>query len=109
MATGPRISASFSGTDPADTNQFSGRPDRIADGNLSSGNVRDRIKAGQSIFDINAFVQPETGRGFYGNSARNILTGPGAETWNIVVAKNFPRSEERRVGKECRSRWSPYH
>ena len=20
-----------------------------------------------------------------------------------------PRSEERRVGKECRSRWSPYH
>src|SRR3989441_12420543 len=24
-----------------------------------------------------------------------------------VVA--HPRSEERRVGKECRSRWSPYH
>ena len=22
---------------------------------------------------------------------------------------NVPRSEERRVGKECRSRWSPYH
>ena len=22
---------------------------------------------------------------------------------------NFIRSEERRVGKECRSRWSPYH
>ena len=22
---------------------------------------------------------------------------------------NCPRSEERRVGKECRSRWSPYH
>ena len=21
----------------------------------------------------------------------------------------FLRSEERRVGKECRSRWSPYH
>ena len=21
----------------------------------------------------------------------------------------FDRSEERRVGKECRSRWSPYH
>src|ERR1043165_9545644 len=26
---------------------------------------------------------------------------------NIVNA--FVRSEERRVGKECRSRWSPYH
>ena len=22
---------------------------------------------------------------------------------------NYMRSEERRVGKECRSRWSPYH
>ena len=22
---------------------------------------------------------------------------------------HWPRSEERRVGKECRSRWSPYH
>ena len=26
-----------------------------------------------------------------------------------AVVKNPPRSEERRVGKECRSRWSPYH
>ena len=26
---------------------------------------------------------------------------------NIVIRKT--RSEERRVGKECRSRWSPYH
>src|SRR3989441_430940 len=25
------------------------------------------------------------------------------------VAVNLERSEERRVGKECRSRWSPYH
>ena len=24
-------------------------------------------------------------------------------------AQNQIRSEERRVGKECRSRWSPYH
>src|ERR1051325_11776035 len=23
--------------------------------------------------------------------------------------KDKPRSEERRVGKECRSRWAPYH
>ena len=23
--------------------------------------------------------------------------------------RNRSRSEERRVGKECRSRWSPYH
>ena len=27
----------------------------------------------------------------------------------IVLATVRGRSEERRVGKECRSRWSPYH
>ena len=26
-----------------------------------------------------------------------------------AIASALPRSEERRVGKECRSRWSPYH
>ena len=26
-----------------------------------------------------------------------------------VVVRDVTRSEERRVGKECRSRWSPYH
>ena len=28
---------------------------------------------------------------------------------NAVTEKQSMRSEERRVGKECRSRWSPYH
>src|SRR3712207_6980055 len=27
----------------------------------------------------------------------------------INLSTDKPRSEERRVGKECRSRWSPYH
>ena len=27
----------------------------------------------------------------------------------LLVETGFTRSEERRVGKECRSRWSPYH
>ena len=26
-----------------------------------------------------------------------------------IVVYDIDRSEERRVGKECRSRWSPYH
>src|SRR5689334_23946981 len=29
------------------------------------------------------------------------------QTWDFVAIQ--PRSEERRVGKECRYRWSPYH
>ena len=30
---------------------------------------------------------------------------------NVISRKDIAnlRSEERRVGKECRSRWSPYH
>ena len=27
----------------------------------------------------------------------------------LSVIRAVVRSEERRVGKECRSRWSPYH
>src|SRR2546425_10335773 len=33
--------------------------------------------------------------------ARRLRATPGKDIWM--------RSEERRVGKECRSRWSPYH
>ena len=34
-----------------------------------------------------------------------LATGTGLIAKHIVKV----RSEERRVGKECRSRWSPYH
>ena len=34
----------------------------------------------------------------------NEVTGDASADDSFVV-----RSEERRVGKECRSRWSPYH
>src|SRR5256886_6861209 len=29
--------------------------------------------------------------------------------FDVATARGKTRSEERRVGKECRSRWSPYH
>src|SRR2546429_8531882 len=28
---------------------------------------------------------------------------------SVMTVPPYERSEERRVGKECRSRWSPYH
>src|SRR5258706_13557592 len=35
---------------------------------------------------------------------------PRTEIWRALYgAAAWNRSEERRVGKECRSRWSPYH
>jgi len=97
MSTGKRLSPSFSGTDPANTNQFGGRPDRVGEGNFDSGAMRNHIKSGQPIFDSAAFVQPASGRGSYGNSARDILTGPGAQTWNTVLAKNFLLKERARL------------
>src|SRR2546422_11547314 len=35
--------------------------------------------------------------------------GQGEEPEKFATPQNYWRSEERRVGKECRSRWSPYH
>src|ERR1039457_745117 len=37
-----------------------------------------------------------------------LIAGTRSATATIR-GMNRPRSEERRVGKECRSRWSPYH
>src|SRR3712207_966898 len=37
------------------------------------------------------------------------LTARGWETQPLPAPDGSGRSEERRVGKECRSRWSPYH
>ena len=35
--------------------------------------------------------------------------GAGLSAATYYKGKRTTRSEERRVGKECRSRWSPYH
>src|SRR2546430_13102899 len=35
--------------------------------------------------------------------------GVGFAVTGDIAALSWRRSEERRVGKECRSRWSPYH
>ena len=42
-------------------------------------------------------------------SERNITFQFAAIDYVNPEEINYARSEERRVGKECRSRWSPYH
>src|SRR2546425_11152053 len=44
----------------------------------------------------------------YGHNYWNNRFSP-LSAINTSNVKNLVRSEERRVGKECRSRWSPYH
>ncbi len=106
LVTGQRRSAAFSGSDAANTNQRNGRPDRIGNGNFDADIMRDNIAAGRPIFDQAAFVRPEAGRGSFGNSARNILTGPGAATWNMVLAKNFLLKNER---AKLQFRWEMFN
>ena len=40
----------------------------------------------------------------------NIILREASSLGNLIYKRIYGnRSEERRVGKECRSRWSPYH
>src|SRR5258708_12657765 len=52
-------------------------------------------------------TSPET-RPYISQQQVAAKTAPLADLESGFIAIN-ERSEERRVGKECRSRWSPYH
>lgn len=84
--SGQYFTPSFSGSDPSNTNTSGGLPDRIADGNYSSGQ-RDRNK----WFDASAFAVPA--KGTFGNSGANILEGPGMNLQHVSLIKNFPIRE----------------
>ena len=49
-------------------------------------------------------LKEDVAQGTYANLA--IITHSSSE---FILDFIRVRSEERRVGKECRSRWSPYH
>ena len=82
----------------------------------------------EKIYDVTALGEllidfTENGTSAQGNPL--LEANPGGAPCNVLamleklgkktafigkVGKDmFGRSEERRVGKECRSRWSPYH
>ena len=41
--------------------------------------------------------------------SRDVIQRAGISKEQVSAINILTRSEERRVGKECRSRWSPYH
>src|SRR5258706_15957701 len=51
---------------------------------------------------------PQSGVNAFGDKAK-LRTSRHPERRPRVMRQHEDRSEERRVGKECRSRWSPYH
>src|SRR6266487_3020300 len=60
-----------------------------------------------SMLTVCAFTLEAVAAPAVGKNCRNALA-LGAEIPIVELLKTL-RSEERRVGKECRSRWSPYH
>ena len=63
-------------------------------------NYNDLVNAGVIAYINYLFGQEEPPKGELSFSSTKL---------NAVRDGNIQRSEERRVGKECRSRWSPYH
>ena len=62
-----------------------------------------------TIFTLTSFGES------HGSAIGGVVDGMPAgvfideEFMQAEMDRRRPRSEERRVGKECRSRWSPYH
>src|ERR1035437_3174837 len=99
-------------------------PGETAVATYSSGTLRVAIPlhglhpgAGQLTVEV---LDPEDG--VLGRAERRVDVASGAGSWREEIPLAKPpsvddlvwprvryRSEERRVGKECRSRWSPHH
>ena len=62
------------------------------------------VYAGNGDLIVNGEIQLGTGHLSTTNPNGALVLNAGPN-----VDGNAGRSEERRVGKECRSRWSPYH
>src|SRR2546430_8829190 len=88
--------------------------------------IRDLTVTGVQTCALPISVSPDLGTGLFPSVTRTtwplatgaVVDGEQALSKSTMLSKaiierfltrTFIRSEERRVGKECRSRWSPYH
>ena len=67
-------------------------------------------------YQVNTLSAKQLGMGHVGTgmklNSESIYFNPAGtafQTSRFSFSVGITRSEERRVGKECRSRWSPYH
>src|SRR2546427_625705 len=68
----------------------------------------DLIQEGDVVEKLQTSMQ--SGKSIYdGWISDSDLIGTHYRYGRIMSLTDYMRSEERRVGKECRSRWSPYH
>src|SRR3989449_5338531 len=94
-------------------------PADLKDDVIAINRVTKVVKGGKNL-SFSALVVVGDQRGHAGFGMGKAREVPMAIKKGIEQAKknlvklnlkgtSIPRSEERRVGKECRSRWSPYH
>src|SRR6478672_7280802 len=94
---------------------------------MSNGDMQQRLEAAGVAYDLSIalvfFFQAEDGirdlivtgvqtcaLPICGQAAADRLAGCASpRALPAASSSDLARSEERRVGKECRSRWSPYH
>ena len=82
-----------------------GRPTVEAEVHLTGGAIGRAIApAGASTGSGEAIELRDGGTRLGGRDVQGAVAAINGE-----IAAALVRSEERRVGKECRSRWSPYH
>jgi hypothetical protein len=82
VRSGRWFTPSFTGSDPSNTNTLTGRPDRLADGNLENPTL-------ERWFDASAFAPPPANAGRFGNSGRNVLAGPGMNVLHLSLVKDI--------------------
>ena len=69
---------------------------------MEGGDIPEQVAQGGCGCPIPGCIQGQAG---CGSGQPGLVVGDPAHSRGIETR----RSEERRVGKECRSRWSPYH
>src|SRR5438034_9554065 len=74
---------------------------------LVADDLRDTLRTARKRYRMGrALAAPQIGA-----PVRIVFVEVDKQRWTMVNPEitDVGRSEERRVGKECRSRWSPYH
>src|SRR5260370_4067795 len=67
------------------------------------------------IFGQIVFTAPDVDRDYFTDAIQSLagsaerITLYASDNDYALRSSQFLHAEERRVGKECRSRWSPYH